>query len=91
MTLLGFLILLLVAAVCGSIGASLAGYSLKGCLTSIIIGLVGALIGAWLSQELAVKDFLYIQRIPIFWSIIGSTLFVAVIGVLSGKSFRKKR
>ena len=32
MTLLGFLVLLLIAAVCGAIGQSLAGYDLGGCL-----------------------------------------------------------
>ena len=86
MTILGFLVLLFVAAVCGSIGAALVGYTTRGCLTSIILGLIGALIGTWLSRELGIRDFLYFQRIPIFWSIVGSAVFVAVIGLLSGRS-----
>ena len=89
MTLLGFFILLFVAAVCGSIGTSIAGNPPKGCLTSIVLGLVGALIGSWISRELGIKDFLTIQGIPILWSIVGSALFVALIGFLTGKKQRK--
>ena len=40
MTLMGFLILLLIAAICGGIGQALAGYDLGGCLVSIIVGVV---------------------------------------------------
>ena len=43
MTLVGLLVLLLIAAICGGIGQSLAGYSLGGCLVSIVVGFIGAL------------------------------------------------
>lgn len=91
MTLLGLLILLIVAAVCGSIGAALAGYTTQGCITKIILGLIGALIGTWISRELGIRDFLYLERIPIFWSIIGSTIFVALISVLVPRRSRRRR
>ena len=90
MTFLGFLVLLIVAALCGSIGAGLAGYTNKGCLTSIILGLIGALIGTWLSRALNIPDFLYLQRIPVFWSITGSAVFVAVLHLLSGKRAKRR-
>ena len=41
MTLLGFLLLLLIASICGSIGAAIAGHSSRGCLTSIALGFIG--------------------------------------------------
>jgi len=91
MSIFGFLILLLVAAICGSIGAGLVGYTSRGCLTNIVIGLIGALIGTVLSRELNVREFLVIQRIPIVWSIIGSALFVAIIGGMAGKHLLKKK
>ncbi len=47
MTLIGFLVLLLIAAICGGIGQSLAGYDLGGCLVSIVVGFIGAYIGMW--------------------------------------------
>jgi len=84
MSVLGFFILLLVASICGSIGAALAGRNGLGCFTSIVLGLIGALIGTWLSRELGVRDLFVVHRIPILWSIVGSALFVALITALSG-------
>lgn len=87
-TLLGFLILLLVAAICGSIGSAIAGYSRTGCLTNIAIGVIGAAIGSWLSYQLHAPEFLVIAGIPVFWAIIGAALFMAVIGALAGSRRR---
>ena len=84
------LILLIIAFFCGSIGASLAGASKKGCITSIVLGFIGALIGSWISRKIEIPELLVFQGIPIVWSIIGSTLFVAVINLISGGSSRDK-
>jgi len=85
MTLIGLLILLAVAAICGSIGAGLAGYSPRGCLTNIILGFIGAIIGSWLSRELNMPIFIYFMGIPVVWSIIGAAIFVALLGLLTGR------
>ncbi len=90
MTLISLIILLFIAFVCGSIGASLAGSGSKGCVTSIVLGFIGALIGGWLSRKLGIGDFLYIKSIPILWSIIGSAVFVAIINLISGGNSGKK-
>lgn len=87
MTLIDLLLLLLVAGVCGAIGQALGGFSRGGCLVSIALGFVGALLGMWLSRQMGVGE-LYTVRIggqafPVVWSIIGSALFVAVIGLIS--------
>jgi len=83
MTLTHFLILLLVAGVCGSIGRAIAGYSHGGCLVSIALGFIGAIIGVWLADALHLPHLFEMsfagERFPIIWSIIGSALFVAVI------------
>ncbi len=78
------LILLLIAFVCGSIGASIAGVSKKGCFTGIALGFIGALLGTWLSQKLHMPELLVVQGLPIIWSIIGASLFVAVVQLISG-------
>ncbi|HDP99235.1 MAG TPA: GlsB/YeaQ/YmgE family stress response membrane protein [bacterium] len=91
MTIFGFLILLLVAAVIGSIGSAIAGYSSRGCLTSIAIGLIGAIIGSWLSRELKIGEVFVFQGLPVIWSIIGAAIFVAVINLLSGSQKRTPR
>ena len=41
MTLLGLLVLVVIAAITGSLGQALAGYSLGGCLVSAVVGLPG--------------------------------------------------
>jgi uncharacterized membrane protein YeaQ/YmgE (transglycosylase-associated protein family) len=89
MTLIKFLILLLIAFICGSVGAKLAGAGNKGCFTSIILGFIGALIGSWLSEKLGITDFIYFRSIPVLWSIAGAAIFVAVINLISGGSGRK--
>ena len=91
MTLLSFLVLLLVAGICGSVGESIVGYSRGGCLTSIFIGFIGAMLGMWLSSVLGIREFLAIniggQPFPIVWSVIGATLFVLVLNQFRGPRY----
>jgi uncharacterized membrane protein YeaQ/YmgE (transglycosylase-associated protein family) len=87
MSLLGLLLLLLIAAICGGIGQSIAGYSLGGCLVSIVVGFIGALIGSWLAAELGLAFILPVdiegKTIPIIWAVIGSALFTLIIGLIT--------
>ncbi len=90
MTLIDVLILLLVAGICGALGQAITGYTRGGCLVSIALGFVGALLGVWLSRKLGLPE-LFAFRIgtttfPIIWSIIGSALFVALIALLARRS-----
>ncbi len=52
MTLFELLILLLIAGVAGAAGQGLAGYTRGGCLGSIAVGFVGALLGTWIARSL---------------------------------------
>ncbi len=42
MTLLEFLLLLVIAGICGSVGQAIGGSSRGGCLVSIALGFIGA-------------------------------------------------
>jgi uncharacterized membrane protein YeaQ/YmgE (transglycosylase-associated protein family) len=90
MTILDLIILLIVAAVCGSLGMAISGYSRGGCLVSIALGFIGALIGMWLARVLSLPEFFTLElggvQFPIIWSIIGSALFVAVLSLLTRAS-----
>jgi len=82
------IILLIVAGVCGSIGRAIGGGSRGGCLVSIALGFIGAVVGMFLAQQLNLpKIFVgsFAGDFPIVWSIIGSALFVAVVNFLSGR------
>jgi uncharacterized membrane protein YeaQ/YmgE (transglycosylase-associated protein family) len=86
-TLTSLLVLLLVAGICGAIGQAIAGYNRGGCLVSIAIGFVGAVIGMWLAGVLGLRELFAVriggEAFPIVWSIIGAALFVAIINMLS--------
>jgi uncharacterized membrane protein YeaQ/YmgE (transglycosylase-associated protein family) len=91
MSLLGFIILLIIAAIAGSAGMALAGYSRGGLLVAIVIGFVGAYIGVWLAGQLGLPTFLVVnidgRPFPIIWAIIGAALLSALLGLL----FRPRR
>lgn len=86
MTFTGFLLLLLVAAIAGGLGQAISGYSLGGCIVSIIIGYIGAYIGMWIAQQFGLPTILPVniqgESFPIVWSVIGSALLSAVLGLL---------
>lgn len=87
MSILSFILLLVVAGVCGAIGQAIAGWSRGGCLASIALGFIGALFGMWLAGALGLGEMFAVniggQSFPIIWSIIGSALFVAVISLFT--------
>jgi uncharacterized membrane protein YeaQ/YmgE (transglycosylase-associated protein family) len=89
MTLLGVLLLLLVAAVAGALGQAIVGYTAGGCLVSIALGFVGALLGGWIAGQVGLPEPFPIviqgQPFPLVWSIIGAALFVALLSLISGR------
>jgi uncharacterized membrane protein YeaQ/YmgE (transglycosylase-associated protein family) len=86
MTLLGFFVLLLIAAICGSVGQSLAGYSLGGCLVSIVVGFIGAYLGMWIAGKFGLPVIFAItiegKPFPVVWAVIGSALFTLIVALV---------
>ena len=86
MTLIGFLVLLLIAAICGAIGQSLAGYDLGGCLVSIVVGFIGAYIGMWIAGKFSLPPIFEISveghPFPVVWAVIGSAIFTLIVALL---------
>ena len=87
MTLIEILLLLLIAAICGSLGQVLVGYSTGGLLASIVVGVIGAFIGFWVAREFNLPVFYALnmggRSFPIIWSIIGSAIFAAILGLIN--------
>lgn len=87
MGILDFIILLVIAAICGAIGQAIAGYSLGGMVITIVVGFIGALLGTWLARAIGLPELLMInvggQPFPIIWAIIGSALFTAIIALFT--------
>jgi uncharacterized membrane protein YeaQ/YmgE (transglycosylase-associated protein family) len=89
MSLLDFIIMIVIAAITGSIARSLVGFDRGGCILSAIVGFIGALIGTWLAREfnwdmiipLKIRGITY----PIIWTIIGAVLFTLALSLFSPK------
>ncbi len=91
MSLIDLVLVLVVAGICGTVGQAIVGYSRGGCLASIGLGFIGALIGLWLQRATSLPELLLLNfgatRFPVIWSIIGATLFVAVISLFTRRRF----
>ena len=87
MGILDFLILLLIAGICGAVAQAIAGFSRGGLLVAIAVGFIGALVGLWLQRLTGLPEIFTIDvdghQFPIVWSIIGGVLFAVVVGLLT--------
>jgi len=85
--MIDILISLIIAGIAGSIGRSLSGFSRGGCIISIVVGFIGAIIGTWLARELQLPDpFVVVIRgtsYNILWTIIGAVIFTAVLSLIT--------
>lgn len=88
MTIVGWLIYLLIAAICGGVGRAIGGGTSGGLIVSIAVGFIGAFLGSWLATRLGFPEPLAItigtKTFPVLWSIIGASLFVALIQIVTG-------
>jgi len=93
MSPVGFLVLLLIAAITGAIGQALAGFSRGGCLVAIGLGFVGAYVGQWIANYFNLPTFIVInvdgQPFPVIWAIIGAALVAALLSLFFG--YRRTR
>jgi uncharacterized membrane protein YeaQ/YmgE (transglycosylase-associated protein family) len=91
MTIGTLVLLLIIAGICGALGQMLVSHPRTGCLGSMAIGFVGALLGTWLAGVLGLPDILSVrvgaQVFPIVWSIVGAALLVLLL-TLATRSWR---
>lgn len=89
MSMMGLLVLLLIAAVCGALGRAIAGGTHGGCLASIAVGFIGAFLGSWIARKARLPEPFTVRvsghTFPVLWSIVGAALFVAVVHLISGR------
>ncbi len=87
MSIIDFLLLLLVAAICGTVAQMIVGVSVGGCLVSSVVGFIGALIGMWLARRVGLPEPLMVriggESFPVVWSVIGSALLLVVLSLLT--------
>jgi len=91
MSIPALLLLIVIAAVCGALGKAIAGSARGGLIVSIVLGFVGALLGPWVARMLKLPEPFMVNigghPFPVLWSIIGAALFVAIIHLVSRRSW----
>jgi uncharacterized membrane protein YeaQ/YmgE (transglycosylase-associated protein family) len=90
-SVLFWLLVAIVAAVCGSVGARIGGRPhTLGCLGAIGLGFIGAALGGWIARKLGLPPLLEIDlgggtTFPAVYSVMGAALFVAILGLFTGR------
>lgn len=63
-----------------------AGTHAVGCVISIVLGFIGALVGIWLARLTGLPEIFAVEiggaRIPIVWTIIGGAIFCGLLQFL---------
>ena len=79
-------------SVAADIARALGGGTQGGCLVSLAVAFIGALLGGKLAQLAGLPEpFMLViggRGLPVVWSIIGGAVFVAVLRLLSGRGER---
>jgi uncharacterized membrane protein YeaQ/YmgE (transglycosylase-associated protein family) len=87
-TIPSFVVTIIIAALCGALAQLVVGYTRGGCIMSLLVGLVGALVGSWLAGALGMPVILPIAGIDVVWTIFGAAIFTAILSLAMGGSRR---
>ena len=84
-TLVELIVWLIVGAIVGAIGAAVVGYSPGGLIGSIAVGLVGAVLGTWMAQQLGLPALLTLSyggtTMALLWAIAGAAILVFLLSL----------
>jgi len=81
------IVYLVVALICGLVGQALAGRSLGGLVVSTVVGLIGAMLGAYIARSIGAPEPFLVsvgdRTIPLLWTVIGAALVTAIVCLVS--------
>jgi uncharacterized membrane protein YeaQ/YmgE (transglycosylase-associated protein family) len=94
LTIFDFVLLLIVAGVCGMIAQAVSGYMRGGLLWSILLGFIGALFGVWIAHGLDLPPVFTLHTrsgtFPVFWAVIGALLFLILLGMFRRQYYYRR-
>ena len=95
MTIVGFLLLLLLGAICGAVAELIVGFSPGGFLASAVVGFLGAAIGGWLAPRIGLPSILAVQiegyAIEVVWSVLGAVILLAILALFRRATYPRAR
>jgi uncharacterized membrane protein YeaQ/YmgE (transglycosylase-associated protein family) len=85
MTVMEVIALFAIAFVCGAIGQAVAGVTKRGCMATVALGFIGALLGRVVAEKFGLPTLFDVDiggnPFPVVWSILFSAAFVALISL----------
>lgn len=82
---MGILSWVIVGLVAGWVAGKLMGGKGFGCLGNVVVGIIGALLGGWLSSRFLDVDVTGINIPSIIIAVIGAVIFLAILRVIPGR------
>jgi len=95
MTIVGFLLLLLLGAICGGVAEVIVGFSPGGFLASAVVGFLGAAIGGWFAPRIGLPSILAVRvegyTIEVVWSVLGAIVLLVMLAFIRRATFTRTR
>lgn len=86
MTIIGFLLFILVGAICGGIAEAVVGFSPGGFLMSVAVGFAGAWIGGAIAPRMGLPSLLAVRieghSIEVVWAVLGAIVLLLAMSVI---------
>lgn len=85
---MGFFSWVFVGLIAGFLGRSIVGDEKSGCLYTIAVGVLGAILGGWLMQSIDHKGVTEFGIRSVLVAALGSVLLLLVLQAISGRRRR---
>jgi uncharacterized membrane protein YeaQ/YmgE (transglycosylase-associated protein family) len=87
MSFLGWIV---IGGIAGSLAQSIAGVEKRGCLSSIVIGIIGAIVGGALFSWATDEGLTGFSWRSLFVALVGAVAFLLVLEAVAGRGRRRR-
>jgi uncharacterized membrane protein YeaQ/YmgE (transglycosylase-associated protein family) len=94
MTVIGFLLIIVVGAICGAIAEAIVGWSPGGFFAAAVVGILGAVLGGWAAPKIGLPSLFAVRiegySIEIVWSILGAIALLLILSAFRRSSYHRR-
>jgi len=84
---MGILSWIVVGLIAGWLAGFLMGGRGFGCIGNVIVGIIGALLGGWLSSQFLNLDVTGINLTSIAIAVVGAVIFLLILRLIPGRQW----